>query len=41
MLNQLKSDLQMLIQFKVMENKYICIMPICQYETVTKWDISD
>ncbi len=36
-----KAILRMLNQFKVMENEYIGIMPICWYETDTKWKISD
>jgi len=51
MLNWLKSDIKecsiswkailgMLNQFKVMENKYIDIIPIWQYEMATKWEIS-
>jgi len=36
-----KMILRMLNRFKVMENEYIGIMPICRYEVATKWEISD
>ena len=35
-----KAILWMLNRFKVMENKYIDIIPIWQYEMATKWEIS-